>query len=592
MSITFSGLASGLPVNDIIDQLLAIERRPVDIMEQQKKTFEASKTYVDNIENRVRNLRSSIQKLTDGNITKSMDLFMAKSVTSSNTSILTATAGSNAVNQTLEINVLNIATSTKVESLGSASPTGNVANLVDGGTAITALANGTGTAGTFTVYFNGNAQEITVNDTDSVGNVLASINGAFGGNINATIAGGIITLDDTTGTGVIKVGANGDTSNFLSATQLDVGVLSGTDLLSANPLSAIKTSGTITGTANLAGGVTAGTFTLGGTTFTIDATTTLDSLLQQINNDSKANVTANYNLRTNKIEFISKDPGQKGITLGDAGDTSNFLSAVNLVNGVDALAYQTLGNNARFQINNGPVIESTSNKVSDSVTGIKDVTLNLLNASDGNNITVTIQQDTEKLTSAIEKFVNDFNTVISYIDEMTNAKTGKLPSDNSLIRFRNELRKIVTDLVANADLMSLSAVGITTGKVGAEGEAPKSLQFDKTVFLNSLQKNAEGVRDLFLGNETKNIKGIMQRLYENTNSSLDPVNGFFASREESINNQIADLTKSIARALERLESKEKLLKQQFSSMEQAISQLNSQSTYMMNQLNSLQNTRR
>jgi flagellar hook-associated protein 2 len=586
MSISFTGMASGLPVNDIIDQLMAIERQPIKVMEQKKSGLQASRTYVDNVENRVKTLSTSIQKLLDGNITKSMDLFQAKSVSSSNTSVITATAGANAVNQTLEINVLNIATSTRAESLGAGSPSGDVGNLATGGTLVTDLGNGTGTTGKFTVYYDGNAQEITVATGDDINAVLGNINAAFGGQINASIAGGVVTLQNL-GAGTISVGANGDTSNFLSATQLDVGTVVGSDLISANPISAIKTSGTLAGGANLQTAVSAGTVTIGGTQFTIEATTTMDSFLSQINNDANAKVTASYNLRSNKVEFVSKDPGQKGITLGAAGDTSNFLDAMNLVQPGDSLAYQTLGNNAQLQINGGQIIESTSNKIGDSVTGIKDVTLTLLDDSAGSTVTVTVQQDTEKLTSAVEKFVNDFNTVISYIDQQTNHDTGNLPGDNSLIRFRNQLRKDVTDLVPNATLMSLSSVGITTGAVGAEGEAPKSLQFNKTKFLDELSKNPEAVRDLFLGNTETGITGIMQDLDVYVDASLDPVNGFFASRDESINNQIKDITTSITKAMERLENKEKLLKQQFTAMEQAISKMNSQSSYMASQMASL-----
>jgi flagellar hook-associated protein 2 len=588
MSISFSGLASGLPVNDIIDQLLAIERRPIDLMEQRISDLSKSRTYVDNVETRVKTLNSSIQKLTDGNITTSMDLFKAKKTTSSNESIATATAGSKAANQTLDLNILTIATATKAESLGSGSSTGNVANLVNGTTLVSDMANGAGKAGTFTVYYDGNAQEITVNSGDDVDAVLGNINAAFGGQINASIAGGIVTLQNL-GAGTITVGSNGDTSNFLAVTQLDVGTYVGDDLLSANPLSAIKTAGTLTdNAANLQTAVTAGTVTIGGSTFTIDASTTLEGLMNKINSDANANVTATYNIRTNKIEFVSKDPGKVAITLGAPGDTSNFLSAVNMIQPGDSLAYQTLGQNATFQINGGPIIESTSNTVTDAVTGIKDVTLKLIAPSGGSDVTISIQQDTDKLVDAVQKFVDDFNSVISYIDQQVDSKTGALAGDNAMIRFRNNLRQQVTDLVANSDLISLASVGITTGKVGMEGDAPKKLQFDKNAFIDKLNQDPEAVRDLFLGNTTTNITGVMQKLKTTTDGSLDSVNGFFAARDEAINNQIKDLNKSIARALESLDKKEEQLKRQFAAMEEAISKMQSQSGYMNSQLGTLQ----
>lgn len=583
MSITFSGMASGLPVNDIIDQLMAIERRPIDMLEAKKANLQASTGYLDNVETRVKNLATSLQKFTDGNITASMDLFQSKKATSSDDSILTVTAGSKAANQSFEVNVLNIATSTKVESLGSGVSTGGVGALVDAGTTVADLGNGSGTGGKFTIYYNNVPTEVTINSTDTIGAVIANINGSVAG-VTASIAGGIITLASAGGT--INVGANGDTSNFLKTSQLDVGTYVGNDLNSANPLSAIKTSGLLVGNgANLASAVGAGDFTIGEKTFTIDATTTLDSLLNDINNSADAGVTASYNLRTNKIELTSKDPGKVAITLSDGG--SNFLQNVNLITGGgDTLAYQTLGDNARIQINGGAVIESTSNTITDSVTGIKDVTLTLRDDSAGSNITVNIQQDTDALVSALKTFVTNFNNVIKYIDEQTNPKTGNLPSDNSLVRFRNNLRKEITDIVSNSPLMSLASVGITTGKVGTEGDATGQISFDESVFLDKLATNPDDVRALFIGNTAASITGVMQELETFTDAALDTVNGFFKTRDDAIDRQIKDIDESILRAQDRLDSKEKLMRQQFAAMESAISQLSSQSSYISNQLSS------
>lgn len=589
MSISFTGLASGLDVNSIIDQLMSIERRPLDILNQQKSDLEVSRTYVDNIESRVRTLGTSIQKFTDGNITASMDLFKKKVASSSDSGIVSVTAGVNAVNQTFDINVLNIASSTKVQSNGSGAPSGDVGNVITGATNVTDLSNGTGTAGKFTVFYNGAATEITVLSTDTVQDVLDNITADTAGNITATLAGGVVTL--TSAGQPIAVGANGDTSNFLTATQLDIGTPVGNNIISANQVSAIKTSGTIMGTANLqgAGAIVAGQITVGGAQFNIDATTTLDSLLRDINNSADADVSASYNLRTNKIEFASKDPGKVAITLDDGG--TNFLDAVNVITPGNSLAYQTLGDNAKFQINGGPIIESTSNTVGDSITGIKDVTLNLLAGSSGSDITITVQNNTEELASAVEKFVADFNNTIKYIDEQTNIKTGKLPADPSLVRFRNNLRTTITNMVQNSPLVSLASVGITTGTVGQAGDPTSQLSFDKNKFLDELQENPDDVRALFIGDtQAPAVVGIMQDLEAFTDSALDAVNGFFVTRDQAITNRLSDIDKSIARAQDRLDSKEKLLKQQFAAMESAISKLQSQSSALTGQSQQLQSS--
>lgn len=578
MSITFSGMASGMPVDDIITQLMAIERAPINLMEQKKADLKTSKTYLDNVESRVKKLDSAIQTLTDGNITSNMDLFQKKTAASADTTILTATAKSKAVNQNFTVNVLNVATSTKLSSLGAAA-SGNVGALATGATTIEQLSNGAGKSGTFTVFYNDTPYEITVNSGDDINTILGNIGAATGGNITGSVAGGIVTLQSAGG--VITVGANGDTSNFLSATQLDVGTFVGNDLQSANPITAISTGGALVGNAaNLQTAVTAGTFTIGTQQFTVDATTTIDSLLSKINNSPNANVSASYNLRTNKFEFISKDPGKKAITLGAAGDTSNFLSAINVINGADTLAYQQLGNNAKIQINGGSVIESTSNTITDSVTGLKDVTLTLLKDSAGKEINVNVKNDTDGLVSAIENFVSQFNSVISYIDQETKSETGHLPSDSTLVRLRNNLRMKVTDMVANSNLVSLASVGITTGNVGSEGDPSAALKFDKTKFLEKLGESPEDVRALFIGDTDNSVTGIMQTLETYTNYAIDPVEGLFFTKDDAIDRQIKTLDSSITRAEERLTKQEELLRAQFAAMESAISTMQSQSSYI------------
>lgn len=591
MSISFSGLASGLPVNDIIDQLLAIESRSIDLLEQDKSDLQTKRTYIDNIENRLKNVKTSVQKFTDGNLISSMDLFKKKNASSSDTSVATVSAGSNAVNQSFDLNVVSVATATKVESNGSGTTDGGVANLATGTTAIKDLANGTGTAGDFTVFYNNQEYTVTVNDTDTVDDVLTNISGIGGGGlINASITGGKITLASAGG-GTINVGASGDTSNFLESTKLSTGELTGNDITSKGILSAVKTSGTIMGTgagsANLqaGGAINAGTITIGTASFDIDASTTLDSLLNEINGNAKAGVTANYNINTNKIEFVSKTPGKVAVSLDDGG--TGFLDGVNLISGADKLAYQTLGSNAKIKINDGPEIESTSNTVKASVTGLKDLTLTLLDDSAGQNISISVQQDTKALTDAMEKFVTEYNNTIQYIDEQTDHETGRLAGDSSLVRIRSNLRYQTSNYISGHPLSSLASIGLTTGEIGMEGEATSKLKFDKEKFMDALNENPQNVRSLMIGDSTEGITGIFETMYDYMESTLDPTNGFFATRDDSINNQIEDIDKSIERQKERLSSREAQLKQQFAAMEQSISTMKSQSSYMGAQLGAL-----
>lgn len=584
MSISFSGLASGMPVNDIVTQLMALESQPLQNMQYRVSSLNTQKTYMDFVETRVRSLTSSLQKFTDANLATSLDVFSNKSVTSSNETAMQTTADNTAANQTLLIDVLEVATSTKASSLGSAATSGNVGRVVDGDTLISDLANSSGTTGKFSVYYDGNAHEITVEEGDTVNDVLSDISNIDGGgSITASIANGKITLASTGGQSIF-VGATGDTSNFLKATQLDVGTKVGEDLSSANNLSGLQTDATLSdNAANLNTTVTAGTFTIGEATFTIDSTTTMDSLISQINNNQDAKVIATYNLRTNKLELTSKEAGKMAITLGNASDTSNFLSATNMVSGSNTLAYQNLGNNSKIQINGGPEIESTSNVIDDSVSGIKGVTLELSNKTT-ESIELTIEQDTEPLVTALDDFISDFNEVISYIDGELDRDTGKLAGDSSLKRLRDTLMSRVTSLVGGSELSSISQIGITTGKVGNTDTPSSQLTIDKTKLNEMLLENPNAIRELLIGDDEKGITGIFENLKSLTDSSLDPVNGLFAARDDSIDRQIGSINDSIKRTQARLDITEANLMRDFNAMEKAISTLQSQGSYLSAQL--------
>jgi flagellar hook-associated protein 2 len=55
--VSLSGLGSGLDINTIVTQLMAIERRPQQLMERRKVTFETAGTAIDGIRTKMQDLR-------------------------------------------------------------------------------------------------------------------------------------------------------------------------------------------------------------------------------------------------------------------------------------------------------------------------------------------------------------------------------------------------------------------------------------------------------------------------------------------------------------------------------------------------------
>ena len=117
MTISFSGLASGIDTSSWVESLVALKRAKVTNLQKEKEEITLSKDTLSSIKSFFASFRSTIQKITDSRFNiVSMDLFAQNIATSSNLDILTATATTEAEEGTYKIKVDKIATATKATS--------------------------------------------------------------------------------------------------------------------------------------------------------------------------------------------------------------------------------------------------------------------------------------------------------------------------------------------------------------------------------------------------------------------------------------------------------------------------------------------
>jgi flagellar hook-associated protein 2 len=120
--ISIGGLATGLDTNEIIDKLVAIERRPLDRLERQVDETEATKTSLGTIGTQLAALRTAAGTLS------TVAKFLARSASSSDETVLQAAAGSGAARGTTTLNVTQLARAAVATStVGVASSTSTVA---------------------------------------------------------------------------------------------------------------------------------------------------------------------------------------------------------------------------------------------------------------------------------------------------------------------------------------------------------------------------------------------------------------------------------------------------------------------------------
>lgn len=199
-SITFGGLASGLDTNAIVTELMNIERRPIDRLENDRNFLKSRLSAFSEFEDKLKNLNSVFEDIDTAKE------FRSYQATAANDNYFTVEAASTADAGSYGIEVVNLAQVQKDVSSGYASST-----------------DGVFTAGTIDI----NGTTITVNAGDSLGTIVDNINSA---NTGATPTGvSAALINDGTANGYRIVLTGQDASTTFTATV--AGVSDGTTAL-------------------------------------------------------------------------------------------------------------------------------------------------------------------------------------------------------------------------------------------------------------------------------------------------------------------------------------------------------------------------
>lgn len=595
--ITFSGLASGIDTSKWVEALVKIKQKSVTTLQDKQKTITSTKTVLDALKSNMTNLRSSIEKLTDAKLGGSFDLFSKNSVTSSNEGVVTATANENAARQSLDVVVKQLASSTVATSTYD--------SKINTNTEFSKLSSGNAKTGSLSLYVDGEKKEISIKETDTVGDILDKIvsaggktytggpswNPTYKNNISAEINNGKVSITANNGKEIV-LGSTTDESNFTSVLGLTRD--SSGNYSSSNSISAIGTSDKI---VDIFGSDAKGTFTIGNATFTVDENTTFKSLINNINSKTDAGVNASWDSANGTLVLKAKTEGAFNINI-EAG-TSNLTNSLGFTSATtdywgnpqkDAdgnyisnvvQSTQTLGDYAKFTIN-GNEMTSSSNTVTSDISGIDGLTLKLNAVSKTNEngepetSNISVSQDTQGVLDAVKSFIEAYNKSIESIDEKT-AFGEALYGETSLTSIRNNLRRTATAEAQGSDLKILANIGITTGKAGnsTDTSGVNKLQIDEKKFLEALQNDSEGVKKLLLGDNKGNADsgGVLNKLEKITEDSLTTSTGYFDAKTKSYDRQLSSLKTSISNAQMKVDSYKARLEKQFKNMESIISSI-------------------
>ncbi len=201
--LRISGLASGIDTDSMVKQLMQSYQIPIDKLNQDKQKLEWEQEDYRTINTSLRTFRDTVFNM------KLQSNYLAKSAASSDESVLTATAGSNAVAGTYSVNVTQVASGVSKASTGAlADEAGNT------------LSGQFGLSGTVTFTLtgsNGSHDFSFDTSTKTINDVVSDINDANLG-ITASYDSAqnrfFLSTTDTGASAVINV--TNDTNNFLS----------------------------------------------------------------------------------------------------------------------------------------------------------------------------------------------------------------------------------------------------------------------------------------------------------------------------------------------------------------------------------------
>jgi flagellar hook-associated protein 2 len=273
----------------------------------------------------------------------------------------------------------------------------------------------------------------------------------------------------------------------------------------------------------------------------------------------------------------SDEPWRLMVSLSETGDDNKVeFPYLYLVDGeVDLFFEQERpAQDAKVKLD-GFEIEVPSNRVTDLIPG---VTIDLKKAKPGEEITVEITEDIQKIGGKISSLVDNINNVLKFIKEQNalDEKTDTsrtLGGDSILTTIEGRIRSAVfTTIQTDAGPMRIGDLGVTFQRDGLLG-------FDQAKFEAALSKDYKAVTQTLTGKyslEGGKSNGFIDILDESAKVLLAQPSGVLPNRKGGLQSQVNQIDRQIANRQRLIERKEEVLKAKFARLEETISKIKGQ----------------
>lgn len=454
------------------------------------------------------------------------------------------------------------------------------------------------------ISFSINGETFQFSKSTKLENMLAAINGNENAGVTMTYdavldgftitsdSGGTITIENLTGNAFGTDGAFGIPDGTSEGDTLSSANISGLDTAAA--LSELSFAKKLT--FNSSGRIE---FSINGKVFSFDKTTTLDDMLETINNDAEANVTMAYNRQTRGFLISSNSPEKGDVVIKNiSGNAFGINSAFGIAEtstkqSADAVA--VINGTTVTRSTNEFVIDNMTYKLNAVTAGTADETINFL-----------VTRDYSATIEAVKTFVDAFNKMIKtfkdLVDEkdysaeyppLTDAQEAEMTESqieawnkkakSGLLRHNAALTRFISDL-KNAFYSSLggtgknmTSIGITTASYFDSNAG--ELVVDMVALEKALATNPEQVVAMFTNGNSgaeSSQQGLMYKLSNIMNSFNKTLKTTISTTED----RISDYDETIKDMQVRLDELAERYYQKFAAMETALSRLSAQNMFI------------
>ena len=580
--------ATGVNTDQIISQMRYLEERPIRNMEDEISQIERKKDAWRDVNSRISKLDNLLDKL------KEQDTYNSMTTSSSDKELMTASADPEASTGSYDITInqkaqaQRVVGSTKVAEATS-SGTENITDIamedgktyeafnidnieVDETTYQYGLVDGSNNI--VAVSENGESYTALESSTTNDGNLDSSkITGEdynFGYELNFGNSSG------DTGTILKMHGTDGDQQNTLTQNSLY-------DTVGSDP-------------------------TINGTTIDMTANDTLSDMVTKINESDSG---VNASVVDNRVVLESNQTGADnsinlvengGNLLTDLGvyDSTNSDNGYVNEGGTDGIEDTTADDaedgyqpaqDAEITVNGISGITSSNNTFDSTVNGVSFNIQSSANA--GDSTTIDVNADTGKAKKAVQKVVDQYNSVVDFISNKTSVTgsgedaEGKiLQGDGTANRIINRMKSTILESIPTGNEIDyMSELGLEFDSANYD-----KLTLDSGKLSDAIKNDPGQVHEFFAPDASEDddydYDGLATRLKDYTNSLIE-TEGIIPNRTDRLGDQVKQINEDIDDYQENVDMQMERMKEQFTQMETIVSNYNNQSSWLSSQISSL-----